>query len=53
MVNLYVSIKMDYLYIGSFADEGAALRWFAKNRHSYQDEDGKFGKPITVRPRRR
>lgn len=53
MVKLYVSVKTDYLYCGDFKDEAAALKWFLKNRHSFQELDGTFGKPVTVRPRKR
>jgi len=53
MVKLYVSIKTDYLYCGDFSTENAALKWFVKNKHSFQELDGTFGTPVTVKVRKR
>lgn len=53
MVKLYVTLGKEHLYCGEFKDEAAALRWFLKNRHSFQDLNGDFGEPVTVKARKR
>ena len=48
MVALYVMHGKVHLYCGDFPNENAAIRWYYKNRRSFQDKDGYYGEPVTV-----
>ena len=54
MVKLFVILRSAHLPCGEFKNEAAAIKWFMKNKHSFQDNDGSYGDPVTVQiPRRR
>ena len=54
MVKLFVILGKAHLPCGEFKDETAAVKWFEKNKRSFRDRDGYYGKPITVKvPHRR
>ena len=48
MVALYVMIRKQHMYCGQFQNEAAAIKWYMKNKHSFQDKDGSYGDPVTV-----
>ena len=48
MVKLFVILRNAHLPCGVFKDEAAAIKWFMKNKRSFQDIDGSYGDPVTV-----
>ena len=53
MVKLFVVLGKESLDCGLFKNELTALKWFLKNKHSFQDLDGEYGEPVTVKAKKR
>lgn len=53
MIRLYVATDDTTFFVGHFQDKTRALRWFYKNKYSFQNADGSFGSPLLVFYRKR